>query len=219
MLLLTFFVSLDAEGAHGHVLRYLRSVLPLVALLWSALCCAAAFFGQMLVPLFFGPAFALSARLLWPFFAAVAFAGPLLAGYEAFSKSISATYISAFSAIVAAVANVALDLILIPRFGLPGAAWATTAAYASALLIWSPAVSRLGVDGVGLALASTTPALLAAMIAAHFSASLAVASGLLLAGLIALLFSSDFRRGIPALRAVLRPSAELIFRPGLAPFD
>jgi Na+-driven multidrug efflux pump len=45
-------------------------------------------------------------------------------------------------ALVTAAANIALNLLLLPRFGIAGAAWASTAAYTMSLIVQVAVYSR-----------------------------------------------------------------------------
>ena len=59
--------------------------------------------------------------------AASAIAGPALMGYTPVTTSTSKTYIQMIAISLASAVNVILDVLLIPRYGLLGCAWATTA--------------------------------------------------------------------------------------------
>jgi len=134
-LLMPLFVTLQVDGQEDRAKRFLTDVLPLLALLWGALCAVAATAGSFFFPLIFGHNFQTLDTLLWPLMAATAVVAPVLMGYAPFSSSRSVTYIAMIGAVVAAVINVLLDYLLIPRFGLVGCAWATTLAYAMNMLV------------------------------------------------------------------------------------
>jgi O-antigen/teichoic acid export membrane protein len=128
-LLLPLFVTLQVNGRENPVVRYLRDVLPLLTLAWSTLCAIAAAVGGALAPAVFGASFREVTWLLFPLMAASALAGPWLMGCAPASNAQSATYITTIIGAAAAVTNVTLNVLLIPRYGLLGCAWATVAAY------------------------------------------------------------------------------------------
>ncbi len=133
--LMPLFVTLQVEGQFDRAERFMQSVLPLITLFWGIACALAAAIGSHLFPRIFGEQFAGIAPLLWPLMAAAALAGPVLMGYAPFSNSRFVTYIAMLGAIAAAVANVLMNYLLIPTFGLVGCAWATTAAFGVSLLV------------------------------------------------------------------------------------
>ena len=73
--------------------------------------------------------------MLWPLMAASAIAGPALMGYTPVTTSTSKTYIQMIAISLASAVNVILDVLLIPRYGLLGCAWATTAAYGTHFVV------------------------------------------------------------------------------------
>jgi O-antigen/teichoic acid export membrane protein len=134
-LLLPLFVTLQVNTKSEQVNRYIREVLPLLSLLWSTTCAVIAMLGSYLLPLIFGAEFQATSALLWPLLAASALAGPMLMGYLPFSNALATTYVTTITSVVAAIVNVGLNFLLIPRFGLLGCAWATTGAYGGAALV------------------------------------------------------------------------------------
>jgi len=135
MLLMPLFVTLQSGKREDRTERFIRGVLPSIALLWTVVCALLAAVGSYLVPLVFGSKFEEAALLLWPLMAASAIAGPALMGYVPVTTSTSKTYLQTVGVLFGSCVNVILDLLLIPRFGLLGCAWATTAAYGTHLTV------------------------------------------------------------------------------------
>jgi O-antigen/teichoic acid export membrane protein len=135
LLLMPLFVTLGVSGRDQRITSFVSSTLPSLTLLWVTTCAAIAFVGGYLVPIVFGDSFSGAAGLLWPLMAAAAIAGPVQMAYNPIAHARSATYITMVASIAAALTNVTLNFLLIPRFGLIGCAWATTAAYAIHVII------------------------------------------------------------------------------------
>jgi O-antigen/teichoic acid export membrane protein len=77
--------------------------------------------------------------------------------------------------VVAASVNTALNILLIPRWGLAGCAWATTAAYAASLGVWIVLGDERSYGRRLEVLVATLPAAVgAALIAAHASAGMSL---------------------------------------------
>jgi O-antigen/teichoic acid export membrane protein len=161
-LLLPYFITLQATGRDGQVLRYMRDALPLAALLWSAVCVLGAGLGSLLVPILFGHQFRAAAALLWPLMAAAALAGPGCMGYAPVTNARSMTYIAAMASLASAITNVALDGLMIPHYGLVGCAWATVGAYGVSLLTMAWHVHRRVPSSRNWAVLATTPAVIGA---------------------------------------------------------
>lgn len=141
-LLLPLFITLQLEGRQAKVETYVTSILPTISLGWSIVCGLGAAISALLIPIVFGARYAAAAQLMWPLLAAAALAGPIMMGYGSLANSLSATYMAAIATMATALANVILDIVLIPKFGLVGCAWATTAAYCCSLLSWSVLIKR-----------------------------------------------------------------------------
>jgi O-antigen/teichoic acid export membrane protein len=161
-LLMPLFITFQASQQDDRLVRFMRGVLPMLTLLWSTGCALIAVIGSYLLPLLFGPQFRATADLMWPLMAASALAAPWLMGYAPFSVTIAATYIAALVVGFAACINVILDLVLIPRFGLFGSAWATTAAYGGSLVIAAWLTHRRVRHTHGWTIQAAAPALLGA---------------------------------------------------------
>ncbi len=181
MLLMPLFVSLQTGKREDRTERFIREVLPAVTLMWALLCAALAAVGSYLVPLIFGPKFEETASLLWPLMAASALAGPLLMGYLPITTATSKTYIHTVGVAMASLANVILDYLLIPRFGLLGSAWATTTAYGIDLVVLFILVHWRFIPGFTWTLEAALPIVLGALYISRFGDN-AVALGIVLAG-------------------------------------
>src|SRR5207302_6181716 len=127
-LLMPLFVTLQTAKREDRTERFIREVLPFITLLWTIACALLATIGSYMVPLVFGSKFEETAVLLWPLMAVSAFAGPWLMGYGPIVTTSSKTYLILIAATLGAIANVVLDWMLIPRFGLLGCAWGTVVA-------------------------------------------------------------------------------------------
>ena len=128
-LLIPLFITLQKENRTQKLNGYFKDILPSIILAWSFFCGLLAFAGYFFIPLFFGGEFAGAVAPFCVLLAASTFSLPILIGYSALSHSISATYISMFAAIFSALANVAFNFLLIPRFGAEGCAWASVVMY------------------------------------------------------------------------------------------
>lgn len=201
-LLLSTFVTFEVNDQDERRTRYLRDVLPLLCLLWSVACACAAFAGGWLVPLIFGPEFGGVGGILWPLMAAAALAGPWSMGFVPTFSARSATYVGTVAGIVASVANLGLNFLLVPRFGLLGCAWATTIAYGGMMLTAACFVYRWAPSSRAWTLPAAAPTLAGAAWAAWrgegWTAFLVAMAG---AAAIALWRRGPIRAGAAALAA------------------
>jgi O-antigen/teichoic acid export membrane protein len=163
-LLIPLFVTLEKEDQTHKTLWFFNDVLPSMSLVWCVLCSLVGFVGYYTIPLIFGPQFAGAAAPLWILVASAAIAFPVLAGYSALSHAISATYISMFGAIFAAVANIIFNFVLIPRYGMIGCAWATVIAYTVSVICFAFFLRRSGKIALSWIAYSILPALIGAVI-------------------------------------------------------
>jgi O-antigen/teichoic acid export membrane protein len=128
-LLVPFFVTLDKEGAGEKLNNYFANALPNLTLGWGLVCSVGALAASFMIPLIFGTEFAGAAVPFWILSTSTVIAMPILCGYGALTHARSVTYIAAISTIIAAVVNIGLNFLLIPRYGMAGCAWATVLAY------------------------------------------------------------------------------------------
>lgn len=124
-LLLSMFVSLRADGMAEMVSKYLDQVLPFVSFLWSGICVLIAATSAMLLPLVFGDVFRPSIDPLFILLLSSGISAPMMFGYQSFSNAISTTHFSTAASVLAAIVNISLNFLLIPKYGLMGCAIAT----------------------------------------------------------------------------------------------
>lgn len=164
-LLLPLFISTDPGMREERITRFISYVLPLLTLVWSLMCVVLAVIAGYLVPVVFGPKFSEAVPALWPLMATAALAGPVLMGYFPISNTKALTYITAANAATAAVLNVGLNLIFIPRFGLLGCAWASLIAAVGSLVVTALLVHKHFPASQNWAPLATVPAMVGAIIA------------------------------------------------------
>jgi O-antigen/teichoic acid export membrane protein len=200
-LLMPLFVTLQTAGRTRSIARVIREVLPLLTLVWTTACMVFATMASYLLPLIFGDQFRAGATLLWPLMLSAALAGPALMGYFPLLNAQGLTYIMTVNAGIAAAVNVGLDVLLIPRFGLSGSAWATAAAYLcgigaisvmirwhfSHFLTWTPLALLPAVVGAATALSTAIPIV-------------PLATSLLTTGILICLQRKSIRRGMTTLK-------------------
>jgi O-antigen/teichoic acid export membrane protein len=204
-LLLPFFISLRVSPRHDRAGQYLRDVLPVLTLVWATACAVVAALGSYLLPILLGNGFRGISSVLWPLMGAAILAGPHLFGFVPISQARSATYVGAAVGMVSAGVNVALDSVLIPRFGLAGCAWATFLAYGVSMTVAACLVWRLVRPGASWML----PALLPATLGAVYASWRADSIGALALTLVASSFVVSLRRGriISGVRALMASGA------------
>ena len=176
-LFLAFVVTSDTTREGHRAERFFKDVLPTLTLLWSVGATLLAFGTAHLLERFFDASFHASGALIWPLLAAVALASPVLAGLGPAAHARSRTSIHAAAAGMAALVNVALNAILVPRYGLMGCAWATTASFAAAVLTFRVLVPRLLGISTSWTLSASLPALVAAVVASRSGHAAALGAG------------------------------------------
>lgn len=145
-LFMAFFITSDAlekERDREPLRRFFRSLLPTLVLAWSTAAAVAAILFSCLLDFFFDSSFQGARTLIWPLMGAAALAAPITIAFGPAANARSRTSIAALAALAAAVVNTVLNVVLIPRFGLIGCAWATTAAFATSLLVFLALAPRL----------------------------------------------------------------------------
>lgn len=134
-LLLPQMSVLVAQGEQAKIQTFIDRLLPYWFLLLSILLCLVILTATTIVPLAFGAAFIGSVPVLvW-----LALATCALALFNAFSPLVVAmgsTWTLTGICLVSGAANVVMDFVLIPRFGIAGSAFATVVSYSvSAALV------------------------------------------------------------------------------------
>ena len=139
--LFPLFVSLAVEKRHGTLIWYLDDVLPQIA--WAVgLACTVAAGAAELAPLVLGAEFSQSVMPCQILMAGVAFS--VLGTLQAtMAQAVDRVRGLACILITLAVLNVALDLLLVPRIGVPGAGVATTSALAISGLLYFPMLNSV----------------------------------------------------------------------------
>lgn len=134
-LLMPLFVTLRTNKQEETVNKYMQDVLPVVTLIWGLGCVLFAVCTAYLLPLVFGVELARSSDILLILAISSAVNAPILLGYAPFINAVSATYISTVLNVALALTNLVGNFILIPKYGLIGAAWATNLGYGASLLV------------------------------------------------------------------------------------
>jgi O-antigen/teichoic acid export membrane protein len=199
--LLPLFVTLQAEGQLVRAERFMFHALPLLTLMWGIACASAAATGAYFFPLIFGEQFRGVGALLWPLMAAAALAGPALMGYAPFSNSKFVTYIAMIAAIASGAANIMLNYLLMPTFGLIGCAWATTAAYGVSTLTVVMLVHWRLLPGRSWTIQAALPVVAGSILATYYSVNLiALTATLFLSAVLMLLHRKSVTVGFRMLK-------------------
>lgn len=151
-LLLPELSVMVARGEHGRIKRLVERGLPYWALATSAVFTAVVLSAPWVVPVIFGSAFERTATVL----ALLMPASCALVLFSALSPLVAAlgsTWVLTGICLASGLTNVVMDLALVPRYGMAGAAVATVIAYVtSAVLVLVFVQRRLHVDVRGLGL-------------------------------------------------------------------
>lgn len=200
VLLMPLFVTLGVSGRDQRITEFVSSSLPALTLFWAMMCAAMAFVGGYLLPVIFGAGFKGAADLLWPLMTAAAIAGPVQMAYNPIANARSATYITMVASIAAAVTNLIFNILLIPRFGLIGCAWATTLAYAVHVTIQVTWVHARLLSMHTWTLQALLPIVLGAACASRYGSGLiAFLVTLLTAALLSIFHRTDIVKSLVAL--------------------
>lgn len=163
-LLLSLFVSLKAAGRESLLHRFFKDAVPSITLAWSGFCVTLGAAGFYFIPLVFGKEFESAANILWILTTSSVLAFPVLMGFATVSNAYSKTYISMYASIATALANVAFNFILIPRFGMLGCAWATVLSGLTNLTVFYVLLRKSGLISPNWVFLSIQPAVLGAFI-------------------------------------------------------
>ena len=204
-LLIPLFVTLEKEDQTHKIDHFFNDVLPAMSLVWCGFCCLAGFVGFLTIPVIFGADFAGAISPWWILSAAAAASFPVWVGYYALSQAISATYIAMFSAIFAAITNIAANFLLIPRFGLVGCAWATVVTYLVSVTCFAFLLRRAGKIALSWTPLSILPAVVGAVV---LTITVNAYWSLLAAATITIFLSYIYRNPIKLAFAFLRNSLE-----------
>jgi O-antigen/teichoic acid export membrane protein len=207
-LILPVLVTLQVRSLDDGIASFMREMLPLLTLGWSVVCVLLAILISAALPLLFGSEFRQSSTVLWPLMVAATFAGPGQMGCDTVTKARSVTRVTAIGAGLAAATNVTLNVLLIPRFGLIGCAWATAGAYAMSVAVQMRCLHRELPSGRGWTLHATLPSLLAAAIwSGNGGAGTALAAALGAAAVLTWAHRGAIRSGLARLAEARHPEA------------
>lgn len=198
-LFMAYFITADTLGDRERIERFFRSILPPLTLVCSAGAAFVAIAAALLLEVVFGAPFQVGRPALWPLLAAAAVAAPVTIGFGPATNARSRTSIAAIAAVVAALTNSVLNVVLIPRFGLVGCAWATTAAFGSSLVVFLVLSPRLVSAPRSWTLAATLPMLAAAVAGAAGREWSALALALATTAGLAIYHANDVRHTFRAL--------------------
>jgi len=213
-LLMPLFVTLQSGKQENRTLRFMKEVLPLLTLLWTLGCVLMAAAGWYLLPLVFGAKFSESGPLMWPLMAATTLAGPILMGYSPVATSTSNTYITMIGVTLGSSANLILNFLLVPRFGLLGCAWATTASYGINAIVVFLLVHWRILPGYTWTLQAMLPIVLGALCASITGNNLTALGLSLIVGIIVAL---AHRKSIAIGLKTLKDYRRFTFNPNLTP--
>jgi O-antigen/teichoic acid export membrane protein len=162
-LLMPLFVTAQKTDRSDQIQEnYFRSVVPVLTLLTGLCCTGIAFAALFFIPLLFSFEFKEVASLMWVFAAATTISVPVAVGLLPIANTNSMTTAQMFAAFGAAVVNVGMNLLLIPRYGLLGCAWATVCAFSASMLIFSLLVGRKRGLPITMSILSVIPSLVGA---------------------------------------------------------
>jgi len=162
-LLMPLFVTVQSSRDDNQMqIVYFRDIVPFLTLGLGLFCACVATAGFYILPLIFGRQFTQVGNLLWIFAAATTVSVPIATGFLPLSNSTSTTHVQMFAAFASAVVNIALNFLLIPRFGLIGCAWATVAAFAASMLVFTLLLGKKFSLPYFTAILATLPALASA---------------------------------------------------------
>ena len=203
-LLQPFFVSVAPEMQQQRMRLYATRVLPVVTLGWSLATVIGAAIGGPLLVRIFGPHYAAVQPVLWPLMACLAIGAPSVAGYFPIAYAMNRTSIIAINSLLAAAANVALDILLIPRYGLIGCAWATVIAYLVGMSVTTFLSDRAMNTRSWWNAVATLPAIVAAVIVFYRGPWLAIGAAAIVALGIFMLRRKQLADGASILFRVIR---------------
>lgn len=135
--LLTPMLVTMATNAAAAAKEYVRSVPATLCWLWSGATIVASVLVPPFVAWVFRYSLAETRAVIVPVFTAFAFAGPTIMVLQPAFAVRKSSHLLTAAATAGAITNVLGDIVLIPRYGLAGSAWASVAAYAATALVGS----------------------------------------------------------------------------------
>jgi O-antigen/teichoic acid export membrane protein len=161
-LLLPLFITVEKEERSQKTQLFFHDLLPALTLSWGIFCTVIAFIGHFIIPLALGGEFGRVVPPFWILLVATSCGFPAFLGYSALSHAASTTYISMYAGILAAIANITFNFLLIPAYGMKGCAWATAICYFVSALTYAFLLKRIN----KIVLSWTFPAMLPAIVGA-----------------------------------------------------
>lgn len=203
-LLQPFFVSVAPEMQEQRIRLYATRVLPVITLGWTLATVIGAAIGGPLLVAVFGARYAAVEPVVWPMMAALALSGPSFAGYFPIAYTMNRTHILLINALVGAPFNIALDVLLIPRYGLVGCAWGTVLTYMACVIVTTALSDRAMHARTWWNAISTLPAIVAALVALRYGSLFAIGAAILVAAVIVAVRWAEVREGSAILLRVVR---------------
>lgn len=201
------FVTLESENKRSTINRYFRDVLPFLCLAWGVICAVVGLFGYFIVPIVFGPEFVSSTDVLWILLASSSFSIPVLMGYGSMAHATSRTRLMLYAALIAAVTNVFLNFMLIPKLGLIGCALSSLASLGVSMAIYAIALRRsesMPVSWLVFALIPMAAGVITLLFATDLVAAFCVS--IAFSFLVALAFRFEIRGSVSRLFEMIRQS-------------
>jgi O-antigen/teichoic acid export membrane protein len=166
--LLPRFSEQHGLGEHEHMRRLYRTMTALIAALIVPICLGLAAIAPVLVPLLFGAEFTDSVPVAMVLLVAAAVSSLGVTTFYLL-QSIGKTGLLLISNAIGLVGTIALGFVLVPRYGLIGAAWSRGIVQVSVVLIETWYVTRrVGISPPYRALGSITVAAVAQAAVAYF---------------------------------------------------
>jgi O-antigen/teichoic acid export membrane protein len=156
--LVPLLTSLTVLGQSETTTLYLRRVLPHLILAWSVILAVAVTLSPAIFPLCFGSAFRPVAAPFSILMVACSLAGIVQFGYAPLANAWKMTWLNTCVGITSGLVNLAMDWLLIPRFGVAGCAAASVVASVVAVcLLMSLTHKKMGIGGIAHPLVATLP--------------------------------------------------------------
>lgn len=143
-ILLPMFVSIRTLGQDPMLRRIFADAVPAATLVWSGGLVLLAVVCGFLIPIVFGIEYTEASTSLWVLLSSSTLIFPILLGMATLSNTYSKTYVSMYASTFAATVNVVFDILLIPRYGMAGCAWASVLSAATSLVVFTYLLRRAG---------------------------------------------------------------------------
>lgn len=196
-LLLPLFVTLTNEGLNEKIKSYFTHALPAITLVGGLAGTILSAVGYVLIPVIFGGEFAQAAVPMWILISSSIAGLPALLGYASATHSSSLTYVATIASVFAATANITLNYLFIPVWGLEGCAWATLSAILISTVIFATLLNRKIQLPPSWSFIAILPNLISAItLSLTRNIYLAITVGLILTALLFLAKKNSFTSGL-----------------------